>query len=154
MHLVIRGLLSIFFGEGIVLRFFGTGIFLLPALIIFHLTFNYCIDEDRKERRKSKKESEEQKNESQEKQEDVLGDKSPLLTESEKQYAEEQEKLREKILGNISLKDGYKFASVPGRIFAEKTDAPGTYCCPYCYAEVSSDVSSMCGNCGKSLGVS
>lgn len=94
------------------------------------------------------------KNELLENQENVLGDNPPLLTESEKQYAEEQEKLREEILGNISLKDGYKFASVPGRIFAEKTDVPGSYCCPYCYAEVSSDVSSMCGNCGKSLGVS
>ena len=83
-----------------------------------------------------------------------ISDSSFSLTESEKQYAEEQEKLREKFLGNISLKDGYKFASVQGRVFAEKTDAPGSCCCPYCYAEVSSDVSSMCGNCGKSLGVS
>ena len=63
------------------------------------------------------------------------------------------EKLREEKLKLITLKEGYQFASIPSRIFAEKTDVPGSYCCPYCYAEVSSDVSSMCANCGKSLGV-
>lgn len=52
----------------------------------------------------------------------------------------------------ISLKDGYQFASVSSRIFAEKIDAPGNYFCPYCYSEIYSDVSSMCSNCGKSLG--
>lgn len=112
------------------------------------------MDDEKEAKTKQKESSVEQKNELLENQENVLGDNPPLLTESEKQYAEKQEKLREEILGNISLKDGYKFASVPGRIFAEKTDVPGSYCCPYCYAEVSSDVSSMCGNCGKSLGVS
>ena len=154
VHLIIRGILSIFLGQGVVLRFFGTGIFLLPALIIFHLVFNHYMDDEKEEKTKPKGNSEEQENELQENLETVLGDNTSLLTESEKQYAEKQEKLREEILGNISLKDGYKFASVPGRIFAEKTDVPGSYCCPYCYAEVSSDVSSMCGNCGKSLGVS
>ncbi|MEE3313480.1 MAG: SH3 domain-containing protein [Treponema sp.] len=72
---------------------------------------------------------------------------------SEIEYAEQTEKLREEKLKSITLKEGYQFASVPSRIFAEKTDVPGSYCCPYCYAEVSSDVSSMCANCGKSLGV-
>jgi len=72
---------------------------------------------------------------------------------SEIAYAEQTEKLREEKLKSITLKEGYQFASVPSRIFAEKKDVPGSYCCPYCYAEVSSDVSSMCANCGKSLGV-
>ena len=72
---------------------------------------------------------------------------------SEIEYAEQTEKLREEKLKSITLKEGYQFASIPSRIFAEKTDVPGSYCCPYCYAEVSSDVSSMCANCGKSLGV-
>ncbi|MBR0477326.1 MAG: hypothetical protein IJJ66_10970 [Treponema sp.] len=66
--------------------------------------------------------------------------------------AQERKQLEEK-MNSITLKEGYKFASVPSRIFAEKTDTPGSYCCPYCYTEVSSEVSSMCGNCGKSLGV-
>ncbi len=72
---------------------------------------------------------------------------------SEIEYAEQTEKLREEKLKSITLKEGYQFASIPSRIFAEKIDVPGSYCCPYCYAEVSSDVSSMCANCGKSLGV-
>ena len=75
------------------------------------------------------------------------------LSNSEIAYAEQTEKLREEKLKSITLKEGYQFASIPSRIFAEKTDVPGSYCCPYCYAEVSSDVSSMCANCGKSLGV-
>lgn len=75
------------------------------------------------------------------------------LTDEEKKYSEQTEKLREEKLKSITLKDGYQFASVPSRIFVEKIEEPGRYCCPYCYAEVSSDVSSMCANCGKSLGV-
>lgn len=59
-----------------------------------------------------------------------------------------------KKIDSISLKEGYQFASVPSRIFAEKTDAPGNYYCPYCYAEIYSETSSMCGSCGKSLGES
>lgn len=73
--------------------------------------------------------------------------------ETDRQYAEQQEKLRKEMFSSISLKDGYKFASVTGRFFAEKIDVPSSYCCPYCYAEVSSDVASMCGTCGKSLGL-
>ncbi|MBQ2571172.1 MAG: SH3 domain-containing protein [Treponema sp.] len=73
--------------------------------------------------------------------------------EADRQYAEEQEKLRKEMFSSVSLKDGYKFASVPGRFFAEKINLSGSYCCPYCYAEVSSDVASMCGTCGKSLGL-
>ena len=51
VHLIIRGILSIFLGQGVVLRFFGTGIFLLPALIIFHLVFNHYTDDEKELRR-------------------------------------------------------------------------------------------------------
>ena len=67
-------------------------------------------------------------------------------------YSDQLKKAQEEKLQSISLKSGYQFASVSSRIFAEKTYEPGNYLCPYCYAQVSSDFASMCGNCGKSLG--
>ncbi len=76
-----------------------------------------------------------------------------VIPENMNAYSAKTENQREEKINSISLKDGYQFASVPSRIFAEKTDNPGSYCCPYCYTEVSSEVSSMCVNCGKSLGV-
>lgn len=45
-----------------------------------------------------------------------------------------------------ALREGYRFVPVPPRVFVEKTDAPGNYCCPYCYAEISSKTSSMSVN--------
>ena len=117
-----------------VVRFVSSSVFLLPVLIIIHFVFSWKID------KKFEKLEGEKKKETEE-------------TKENKEYLELEKRLREEKMKAISLKDGYQFASVPSRIFAERSDSPGSYCCPYCYAEVSSDVSSMCGNCGKSLGI-